>query len=152
MRSAISSRRGFSLTEVALALGIASFAFVSLLTLVPLGLDHFRMALATSTRAQIVQRVVGDAQETDYDVLLTAGGFTRYFDEEGFETTGLAGSLYTVSLTALPTTVLPGAAPSASILTLQVRVADNPAGVADPFATTSHAVVNTYTAYVSRNR
>jgi uncharacterized protein (TIGR02598 family) len=142
----------FTLVEVTLALGIAACSFVSILALVPIGLDHFRGALATSTRAQIVQRVVSAAQQTDATELLAAGTVLKHFDDEGFELPGPAGAIYTVSMTATSPTVLPGSAPSANILTLTVRVADNPAGLADPFAASSRAPITDYVAYVSRVR
>lgn len=108
---------GFSLVETALALGIVSFAFVALLGLLPAGLTTFRQAMDTSVGAQIAQRIVSEAQETDFQIMLAsasmldrgAGGQffrlpLRYFDEQGNETRepGLASAaerlrtLYTV--------------------------------------------------------
>ena len=100
---------GFSLVEVALAVGIAGFALVSLLGLLPVGLHTFRSAMDTSVCAQIAQRVFNDAQQADFSVLIDEGvsaaqqpGFTfrapgrvtgadgekmrlRFFDEQGVE-------------------------------------------------------------------
>lgn len=100
---------GFSLVEVALAVGIAGFALVSLLGLLPIGLNTFRTAMDTSVCAQIAQRVFNDAQQAEFGVLIDAqntaskdAGYTfrapgraigddgtktpvRFFDDQGIE-------------------------------------------------------------------
>lgn len=100
---------GFSLVEVALAVGIAGFALVSLLGLLPIGLNTFRTAMDTSVCAQIAQRVFNDAQQADFAVLINEkdnaakpAGYTfrapgralgddgtktpvRFFDDQGVE-------------------------------------------------------------------
>lgn len=84
----------FSLVETALAVGIVAFAFVGLLALLPIGLTNFRGSVDTSVGAQIFQRVVADAEQTDFDLLTGAaragtGEFfvlpTRFFDDQGAE-------------------------------------------------------------------
>jgi uncharacterized protein (TIGR02598 family) len=101
--------RGFSLVEVVLAVGVVAFAFVAILGLIPAGMTQFRQAIDTTVCAQIAQRVIGDAQQTNYDELIDREGmearfqttqawtnFTfraptiaqpeyRYFDERGAE-------------------------------------------------------------------
>jgi len=101
------SRRAFSLVEVALSIGIIAFAFVALLSLLPAGLTTFRRALDTSICTQIAQRIVGEAQLVDFDVITdrvnlppsatdreysfrmrrpgTQVVSIRYFDEQGNE-------------------------------------------------------------------
>lgn len=95
---------GFSLVEVVLAVGVVAFAFVAILGLIPAGLTQFRQAIDTSVCAQIAQRVIMDAQQTDYDLLIDKTGLPssvpdyytfrapmvansefRYFDEQGNE-------------------------------------------------------------------
>lgn len=94
-------KRGFSLVEVTLAIAIVAFAFVSLLGLLPTGLNIFKQAMDTSVSAQIAQRVAGELQQTDYFTLLknctpnltnfddtdTEFGVlpSRYFDDQGTE-------------------------------------------------------------------
>ena len=93
----------FSLIEVVLAIGILAFGFVAILGLLPTGLQLFREAVETSVSSQIAQRVINDAQQTDYTVLTdeanlpdsldtftfqapkVAAGVFRYFDEQGNE-------------------------------------------------------------------
>jgi uncharacterized protein (TIGR02598 family) len=105
--SRLRRHRGFSLVEVTLSLGIISFAFVGIFTLIPTGLHTFRQATDASIGSQIAQRVIGDALQTDYDVLTdeanlpnspseTPANYTfrapavhapafRYFDDQGVE-------------------------------------------------------------------
>ena len=79
---------GFSLVEVALALGIVAFAFVSLFGLLPAGLTTFRNAIDTSNETRIVQTFVSKVIATDFENLRTKVDFAStseisYFDEEG---------------------------------------------------------------------
>ena len=92
------SHRAFSLVEVALSLGIAVFAIVTVFSLLPMGLSNFRQAMNTSIGSQIAQRVLNDAQQSDFDALITdyqnntiagtnATGLKpcRFFDDQGVE-------------------------------------------------------------------
>lgn len=103
-----------------MAIGVVGFAFVAIFALLPAGLGIFRQAMDTSIGAQISQRVVGEAEQTDFDSLVpgtdssaTIAGVTkdgsgafyalplRYFDDQGTEILGtsaadLAKALYTV--------------------------------------------------------
>jgi uncharacterized protein (TIGR02598 family) len=96
--SARSGSSGFSLTEVAVAIAIIAFAFVSLTALIPTSLQTFRKAMDTTVTAQIAQRVIGEAQETDFDYLVDSSRNNheaqnkefqrlprRYFDDQGNE-------------------------------------------------------------------
>jgi uncharacterized protein (TIGR02598 family) len=83
---------------------VVAFAFVSLFALIPVGLETFREGIGTTVGAQIAQRVIAEAQQTDFDILIdhvsredaTQDGLTfraparnderlRYFDEQGNE-------------------------------------------------------------------
>jgi len=88
------SQRAFSLIETALALGIVAFAFVGLMGMLPAGLATFRKAMDTTVSAQIVQRIVSDAEQSDFDTLSGQAASTdadyyvmktRYFDDQGSE-------------------------------------------------------------------
>src|SRR4051812_46441860 len=52
---------GFTLIEIALTLGILSFAFLGLLALLPVGMDTFHQTIDASVSLQISQRIVGEA-------------------------------------------------------------------------------------------
>jgi uncharacterized protein (TIGR02598 family) len=96
---------GFTLIEVAIAVGILAVALVALLGLLPGGMNTFRRAMDTSITAQIAQRILLDIQQADFDQVIDAPAtgidnvspyytFTaptrgsrqfRYFDEQGVE-------------------------------------------------------------------
>lgn len=95
-----------------LCIGIVAFAFVALFALIPMGLTTFRKTVDTTVGSQIAQRVLNEAQQTDFDLLTdgvaretNASGLTfrapsrtderlRYFDEQGNEVVpAAAGSL-----------------------------------------------------------
>ena len=80
--------QGFSLVEVALALGIVAFAFVSLFGLLPVGLTTFRNAIDTTNESRIVQSFVSKVIATDFENLQSKVDYSStqeivYFDEEG---------------------------------------------------------------------
>ncbi len=82
--------RGFSIVEVALALGIIAFAFVSLLALLPAGLTTFRSAIDTNNESRIVQSFVSKVLATDFQNVQSTLDYGSskeiyYFDEEGSE-------------------------------------------------------------------
>jgi uncharacterized protein (TIGR02598 family) len=85
---------GFSLVEVAAALAIVTFSLVGVIGVVPVGLNTFREAIDTTVGAQIGQRVITDAEQTDFDLLIAGAEESdadffvlpvRYFDEQGSE-------------------------------------------------------------------
>jgi uncharacterized protein (TIGR02598 family) len=101
---------GFSLVEVVLAVGVIAFAFVAILGLLPAGLTQFRQAMDNSIASQIAQRVIMDAQQSDFDLVIDSAHnsrgsvnpiraksfaasdtakanplYIRYFDEQGNE-------------------------------------------------------------------
>ncbi len=126
---------GFSLVEVTMAIGIVSFAFLTTLGLIPTGLKTFRSAIDTSVGGQIFQRVINEAQQTDFDTLVGSVPAVRYFDDQGNELdSGLASkAIYHVNTRILPSTALTTtgtAASNASIATITVQIAKNPGNTA----------------------
>lgn len=102
----------FSLVEVVLAIGVVAFAFVAIFGLLPVGLTTFREAMGTTVGGQIAQRVLNEAQQTDFDVLIDhiarsdatqddvtfrapsrADQRLRYFDDQGGEVVPQAQTL-----------------------------------------------------------
>lgn len=136
-------RAAFSLVEVTLALGIFAFAITAIFGLLPLGLSSFRQAMDTSVSSQICQRVINDAQQTDFSVLTTVTSQNtassngnvkqplRYFDNEGNEvpcSNGVpsAAYLYKVNTVVIPATAMPGAAKNANLATVVIQIINNP--------------------------
>ena len=118
-----------------MAIGIVSFAFLTTLGLIPTGLKTFRSAIDTSVGGQIFQRVINEAQQTDFDTLVGSVPAVRYFDDQGNELdSGLASkAIYHVNTRILPSTALTTtgtAASNASIATITVQIAKNPGNTA----------------------
>ncbi len=102
-----SPRAGFSLVEVVLAVGVISFAFVAIMGLIPAGLTQFRQAMDTSVGAQVAQRVIFDAEQTDFNTLVD------YTNTQALEVPGqtfyFRGPTYQYSQAASSTGASPGA-------------------------------------------
>ncbi len=71
--------RGFSLIEVALAIGIMSFVLVSLLGLFMVGLDSSRKSGNGTALARIISQVVGEFRGKNVNPISSA----YYFDVNG---------------------------------------------------------------------
>jgi len=135
--------------EVVLAIGIVSFAFVAILGLLPAGMTQFRKAIDTSVAADIAQRVIDDAQQSDWDTLTSIQWPAyRYFDERGEEiipqNTGAATNanllnqqteapkvVYQVATRIVPQTIRPDGGQGTkanpnTLATLTVQVLNNP--------------------------
>lgn len=86
-----------------MALGIVSFAMVTLLGLIPVGLKSFQSAMRVTVESQIVQAIVTDISLQDYSSL---DGTQYFFDVDGMPLSStnsarpLAGArpVYTASL------------------------------------------------------
>ncbi|MEC5126984.1 Verru_Chthon cassette protein B [Verrucomicrobiales bacterium BCK34] len=84
--------RGFSLVEVTIAMAIASVALVTLMGLIPQGMDTMREAGDTAIEARIHQQVLNELQLTPFDddsgnSLLDTyyNGLEIYYDSQGEE-------------------------------------------------------------------
>jgi uncharacterized protein (TIGR02598 family) len=123
-RSIRNPRSGFTLVEVALAIGIVAFAFVALLALIPAGQTAYRRSIDITVCSQIAQRVIDEANQTDFDALIdqidipaaytTDVNYTfraplvttptlRYFDDQGREIILASSSATTPGLTTAKT-------------------------------------------------
>ena len=83
-------RSGFSLAEVTIALAIAAGGFVSLLGLLPHGLDLSRRSAEMAAKTRIVDFISGELSSTPWQNLNWSGhgttsGMRRYFDDQGVE-------------------------------------------------------------------
>lgn len=86
-------RAGFSIVEVAIAVGIASLAITVILGLMPAGLESIRTAGVTSAQSSVFRQMFGEVQMADWG---RGGGAApgwsgiapfedqrRYFDDQG---------------------------------------------------------------------
>jgi uncharacterized protein (TIGR02598 family) len=79
-------QRGFSLIEVTLALAIAALGFITLLGLLPQGLDMARRSADLASEARIVQKLSSELQSTPWQDLQWKGyGTRRYFNDQAME-------------------------------------------------------------------
>ena len=76
---------GFSLVEVVLAVGIMALGVVTILGLLPHGLEMSRKTANEMAEARIIEHIVGEMQSTDWLALNTYGQQLRYFDDQGLE-------------------------------------------------------------------
>jgi len=145
--------RGFSLIEVALSIGVVSFAFVSLFALLPAGLTTFRQTVDTMVTSQVVGRIINEAQQTDYPDLIANPTTDRYFDDQGNEVAP-ADSTYTAEVTVLAPTSLPNTATpdSTSLATVTVKVANNPGHNPAPFGSGSRIPYTVHSALIAKNQ
>jgi uncharacterized protein (TIGR02598 family) len=81
-----SSRQGFSLIEVTLAVAIAAVGFITLLGILPQGLDMARRSANLASEARIVQKLAGELQSGSWEDLKWQGyGARRYFNDQAME-------------------------------------------------------------------
>lgn len=126
-----SSARGFSLVEVTIALAIASMGFITLLGLLPQGLDMARRSADMAAEVRIMRKLAGELQSTSWDKINWSGyGPTRYFNDQAVELTAAeladpeaAFTLTYVASVHVPGTPLDLALPSKGTV---VRVASGP--------------------------
>jgi len=128
--------RGFSLVENTLALGILAFALISLMGLIPLGLDNFQSAKSQSVEIEIMKVVSAIAQQTPYDQMTAAmSGKTLYFGENGLEVDADDPErIYAAVMQITPNVVLPAKSGTGSftlpgLSTINVRVVQAPLGL-----------------------
>jgi len=83
---------GITLVEVALAIGIVTFSFLSVFALLPVGTQLFHQAMNTSVSVEFVRRIASDAEQTDFNTLIVnsvSGTYyalrMRYFDDQSSE-------------------------------------------------------------------
>ncbi|MBL9157890.1 MAG: Verru_Chthon cassette protein B [Verrucomicrobiales bacterium] len=76
---------GFSLIEVTIAMAIAAVAVVTLLGMIPQGMNTMRDAGDEAIMARIHQQVLNELQVADFDALDTYDELEVYFDAQGEE-------------------------------------------------------------------
>jgi len=107
MNCSFSSKSGFSLAEVTLALGIAAFCLVAVFGLVPVGVQTNHNATSQTAATNILAEVVTDLRatpntiNTSSQLAITFGtNKTLYFDGSGqFSTSLNANSRYQLNVT-----------------------------------------------------
>jgi uncharacterized protein (TIGR02598 family) len=127
--------RAFSLVEVVLALGVVSFALVSLMALLPISLATFRDNKKDTVHADILRQLTSDATLTSYANADKLAQQTFWYDDEGVPLPSNAtGVVYTAVLSVSPlggpwnttqSSALPGGvSTSTNLRRLQVNITD----------------------------
>jgi uncharacterized protein (TIGR02598 family) len=126
--------------EVSLAIGIVAFGIMAVFGLLPAGMGMFRQSIDTTVGSQILQQIISEAQETEFDQLIKdkadnpiSAGATgikaiRYFDDQGRELTSANGAIFRVNTRIQPATDSP-ASPSftnLNLATVTIQVAKRP--------------------------
>lgn len=125
-------RRGFSLVETTIAVGIAATVLVALVGLIPVSLDTLREASNTTATARIVQAVTADYRMRNWSEILSQqeqGGVVDYqFDGQGTRVKqGDATSIFTARVTVADALPLPGmAASNPRLKSVQILVTASP--------------------------
>ncbi len=88
----------FTLVETVLAIGVVSFAMISILGLIPVGLTTFRSAINVSVESSIANALAGEAQRSDFSNLPDETSI-YYFDEQGIRLDNVADSVFVAEVT-----------------------------------------------------
>lgn len=75
--------RGFSLVEIALAIGIVAFAMIGLLAMMPAGLKAADEAAAQTAQAHIITTISSDLSMLPFGEIDGYVSQTRYYDLQG---------------------------------------------------------------------
>jgi len=147
---------GFSLVEVVLAIGIISFGLISMMGLLPSGLQAFRSSMERTVSAQVAQAIMGEAKQKDFTNLTSAAATYRYFTQEGVETLSRPEGIYTAEVTLTNQVGVPGSGSAQftnrSLALVRVRIAHNPAGAKSDPLLFSGSNIPAFTTYVARKQ
>jgi uncharacterized protein (TIGR02598 family) len=88
------TRAGFSLVETAMAVGILSFALITIIGLQPVGLTTLRSSMDSTTETQIIRQIAGEIGQTDFARIDAYEGTPLYFDADGKRVSDSAVSRY----------------------------------------------------------
>ena len=117
---------GFTLVEVALAVGITVTVCIVLMGLIPQSMDAMHKSALISADARVVQSITSDYQMRDWATVLAQGATNQdaYYDYHGLPTTKTALDVSFLARTqVLPAAALPGAtAANAGIMTVFIQI------------------------------
>ncbi len=94
---------GFTLVEVTMAIGIISFALLTMIGLMPAGLGALRDSTQQSINAQILQQISSGLVVKSFESRTDFSGFggtNLYFDQEAQPLANSSGARYRAAVTA----------------------------------------------------
>jgi uncharacterized protein (TIGR02598 family) len=93
--------RGFSLAETSMAVAITALGIISIMGLMPQGLETSRKTGNMSAQSRIMQNIISDMQNTDWTVLTTnLNQPNRVYDDQGVRLAGTGTDAAMVSYVA----------------------------------------------------
>jgi uncharacterized protein (TIGR02598 family) len=96
-------RAGFSLVEVTIAIGIVSFALVTLLGVVPVGLIATQEAMRQTAESQIIKQISSDLGMMPFAKIGNYLASGQYFDYNGSRSSGTNDRIFLATMTkAMP--------------------------------------------------
>jgi len=111
------SERAFTLVEVVLALGVASFGLIAMMGLLTVGLKTFHDTISQTTETEIAQQMANQLQLANFSSVSAQGASTNYgFTQEGL-LTNTANALYFAKVSAPSVFTVPGGSTSSTLST-----------------------------------
>jgi len=111
------SGRAFTLVEVVLALGVASFGLIAMMGLLTVGLKTFHDTMSQTTETEIAQQMANQLQLANYSSISSQGTSTNYgFTQEGL-LTNAASAIYFAKVSAPSVFTVPGGSATSTIAT-----------------------------------
>ena len=111
-------QKGFTLVEVVLALGVASFGLISMMGLLTVGLKTAHDAMSATTETEIAQQMANQLQIANYSNIKTQTTPTHYyFTQEGLQTNA-ANAVYFAKIAPPTALTVPGGTAATSLNTL----------------------------------
>ena len=92
------ARRGFSLIEVTMAIGIVSFCLLTVMGLLSVGSSTLKQAVDQTVESQIAQKLAGEILLTPYSQLTKYAGTNIYFDDAGSSVAAVSDPRYKVQI------------------------------------------------------
>lgn len=114
-----------------MALGICSFALVSLASLMPMALDKARNALEIARGASVMQQVASELSQSHFSQVSALGQtpLERTFDYDGIRTTEAKEIYFTVTASVNPSILLPGTTQASDSMRRVAIKVNTPSGV-----------------------
>ena len=117
-------QHGFSLVEVAMAIGILGICMIPIMGLIPVALKTSRQSMDRSTETRMMQTVRAELLQNPFSTLSNTATF--YFDVDGFPQSN--AGYYRVTAAVLPSTSLPSTQTNAYLRTTQLFIANTVRG------------------------